>query len=229
MLNTNIMKAVGRGGANLPADVRKIQELLNEHTAIPMRPLVPDGACGPATITAIEEFQRRVMRMAAPDGKVDPQGATMAALSPVALERAPEVLVPYREGHGLYVKRSGSDSLFGTPKTLASLETLARKVAEGLGANLGLVDLSYERGGVHPDHKSHRRGVDVDVRPLRTDKKNEGVTVSDPAYSLELTKTMVSYIWEDPNTALILFNDSRIARVTPATGHDNHLHIRFKE
>jgi hypothetical protein len=229
MHNVNISKPVGRGGRNLPEDVRKIQELLNQHMPIPLRPLVVDGDCGPTTVAAIEGFQRRVLKMSRPDGKVEPQGVTMSALSPVALTRSPEVLVPYREGHGLYVKSSGSQSLFGTPKTIGSLQSLARKVAEKLGANLGIVDLSYEAGGKHPDHKSHRRGVDVDIRPLRKDKKNEGVAISDAAYSHELTKAMVGYLREDPNVQLILFNDTQIQGVTKADGHHNHLHVRFKE
>jgi len=228
MENVNITSAIGRGGKNLPQDVRKVQELLNEHMTV-LRPLVVNGQCDAATIAAIEQFQRRVVKMPRPDGKVDPQGATMAALSPVALTRSPEVLVPYRSGHGLYVKTSGSSSLFGTPKTIASLERLARKVAEQLGANVGIVDISYETGGKHPDHSSHRRGIDVDIRPLRKDKRNLGVDISDAAYSHDLTKAMVGYLREDPNVQLILLNDTKITGVTWTAGHGNHLHVRFKE
>jgi murein endopeptidase len=137
--------------------------------------------------------------------------------------------VPYREGQGLYVKSSGSQSLFGTPKTIASLQVIAGKVARNLGANVGIVDISYEHGGAHPDHKSHRRGVDVDIRPLRKDKKNEPVSISDSGYSRDLTKAMVAYLREDPNVLFILFNDTQIQGVRTAAGHDNHLHIRFKE
>ena len=228
MENVNIAAPVGRGGSNLPDDVRKIQTLLNEHTLVPTIPLVVSGVCDSLTIAAIEEFQRRALKMTRPDGKVTPQGATMAALSPVALRRSSEVLVPYREGHGLYVKSSGSNSLYGTPQTLASIETLARKVAEALDRNLGIVDLSYQGGGKHPKHTSHRRGVDVDIRPLRTDTKNEGVTITAAAYSRELTKAMVSFARADPNLQLILFSDTQIPGVTWALNHHDHLHLRFK-
>jgi hypothetical protein len=229
MENVNITASVGRGGKNLPNDVLKIQELLNEHLPTPMLPLVVDGACGPSTITAIEDFQRRVLGIRRPDGKVDPQGATMAALSPVALTRSPEVLVPYLEGHGLYVKSSGSKKLFGTPKTIQSLQNLAHKVAERLGASVGIVEISAESGGNLPPHKSHRRGVDVDIRPLRSDGKTEGVSISDAAYSRELTEALVGYLYEDPNVQFVLFNDTQIARVQYSKGHNDHLHVRFKE
>lgn len=229
MHNVNIANRVGRGGRNLPDDVRKVQTLLNEHRPIPLRPLEVDGVCGPVTIAAIEEFQRRVMKMSRPTGTVEPQGPTMHALSPVALTRTPEVLVPYREGRGLYVTSSGSNSLFGTPKAITSLQNLARKVAEKLGADLGVVDLSLEAGGPHEPHKSHQRGVDVDIRPLRKDKKHQPVSISDAAYSHEMTKAMVGFLREDSNVQFILFNDTQIPGVSPAKGHDNHLHVRFKE
>jgi hypothetical protein len=229
MVNVNITASVGRGGTNSPGDVRKIQELLNEHLQVPLRPLTVNGTCDGLTIAAIEEFQRRVMKLSRPDGRVDPQGATMAALSPVALRRSSEVLVPYLPGRGLYVKTSGSNSLFGTPKSLASIERLARKVAQELDASVGVVDISYEGGGKHPDHSSHRRGVDVDIRPLRTDKESLPVDISNAEYSHDLTKAMVGYLQEDPNVQLILFNDTKISGVTWSNGHGNHLHVRFKE
>jgi hypothetical protein len=106
---------------------------------------------------------------------------------------------------------------------------VARKVAENLGANLGIIDLSLEAGGRHPPHSSHRRGIDVDIRPLRKDKKNEGVEITDAAYSREMTKAMVGYLRADPNVQLILFNDTQIPGVTWEKDHHHHLHVRFKE
>jgi len=40
-----------------------------------------DGVMEPKTIAAIEEFQKRVVRMSRPDGRIDPGGATFRALS----------------------------------------------------------------------------------------------------------------------------------------------------
>jgi hypothetical protein len=78
---SNISDSVGRGGANRPEDVRIVQELLNQHTSPPQQPLEVDGAVGPKTIAAIEAFQRNVVNMAHPDGRVDPGGRTFAALA----------------------------------------------------------------------------------------------------------------------------------------------------
>ena len=75
-----IRASVGRGGVNRFEDVRVVQELLNKHTPPRMQPLTVDGIVGPKTIAAIEDFQRRVLSMIHPDGRVDPDGPTLRAL-----------------------------------------------------------------------------------------------------------------------------------------------------
>lgn len=76
-----ISASVGRDGTNRQADVAIVQELLNRVMPSPLQPLKVDGMCGPKTIVAIEEFQRRVVLLRNPDGRVDPAGRTIAALN----------------------------------------------------------------------------------------------------------------------------------------------------
>lgn len=78
-----ISQSVGQGGVNRPADVRTIQQLLNRNLArlTPLRALDEDSSIGPLTIAAIVEFQKRVVGMQNPDGRVDPNGRTLAALN----------------------------------------------------------------------------------------------------------------------------------------------------
>jgi len=75
--------SVGRGGVNRPQDVMAVQTLLNQNIGLitPFRPLRVDGVAGSATISAIEEFQRRVLYMPRSDGRVDPHGQTLAKLN----------------------------------------------------------------------------------------------------------------------------------------------------
>lgn len=77
-----ISGSVGRGGVNRRQDVIIIQTLINHHIRLlaPLSPLRIDGAVGPRTIAAIEEFQRRVLYMQRPDGRVDPLGQTLKKL-----------------------------------------------------------------------------------------------------------------------------------------------------
>jgi hypothetical protein len=76
-----ISRSVGKGGANLAADVRTVQARLNELMPPGRTRLVVDGKCGPLTKGSIAEFQTIVCGMRFPDGRADPGGKTVAALS----------------------------------------------------------------------------------------------------------------------------------------------------
>ncbi len=78
-----ISKSVGSKGANLKSDILTVQKLLNANLGriTPLAPLVEDGRVGKMTIGAIEEFQRRVVKMGRPDGRVDPGGKTLKHLN----------------------------------------------------------------------------------------------------------------------------------------------------
>jgi len=216
-----IQKAVGREALNRPHDVGVIQRLLNDHIGqlVPLRPLVVDRKIGPITIAAIEEFQSRVVGLSAPDGRVDPDGRTFSVL---LFTQLPKV----GPGHYSYTT---SDKLWGTPTTIASIQAVARSVRASLGVDLGIGDISLRVGGRMPPHKSHQKGVDVDIRPIRDDGKHLPTHVDHPKYSSEKTKRLVELLQKDPNLRSILFNDKQIAGVTSFPGHHNHLHVRFQE
>lgn len=71
-----ISHSVGHGGMNLQHDVETVQTLLNRHRTAAQLLLTVDRVAGRLTITAIKEFQARVVKMPKPDGRVDPQGIT---------------------------------------------------------------------------------------------------------------------------------------------------------
>ena len=76
-----ILASVGRGGLNRSEDVRLVQELLNRHIRPPQPLLVVNGVVDSRTVAALEAFQRRVVQMHRPDGRVDPGSQTFAALA----------------------------------------------------------------------------------------------------------------------------------------------------
>lgn len=80
-----------------------------------------------------------------------------------------------------------------------------------------------------PPHASHRRGTDVDIRPQRTNGERVPTNIRESAYSREKTKMVVDELVKDSNLNLILFNDNKIEGVRFWEGHENHLHVRFKE
>lgn len=100
----SISAPVGIGGTNLKADARFVQSLLNPHAGmlgLPM--LVVDGICGVRTKAAIQRYQQVVMKVAKPDGLVEPGKATITSLmaaAPAAGEvTAARTVVKLSEGH----------------------------------------------------------------------------------------------------------------------------------
>jgi len=84
-----ISGSVGSGGLNRRADVLAVQKLINANLPIPLAPLEEDGVCGPKTIFAIGEYQRRNLQMNPADGRVDPNGATFRSLGASSSSPAP--------------------------------------------------------------------------------------------------------------------------------------------
>lgn len=77
-----ISHSVGLHGINHSIDVKMVQVLVNENLGqlIPYAPVPVDGHARSQTIDMIGEFQRRVMKSAKPDSKVDPGGLTLRQL-----------------------------------------------------------------------------------------------------------------------------------------------------
>jgi hypothetical protein len=91
--------------------------------------------------------------------------------------------------------------------------------------------ISKKGGGPMPPHQSHRLGVDVDVRPMRTDGKNQGVTIDDAAYDRATTTALVALWWVKAPVQLVLFNDPTVIAAglsRPFAGHGNHFHVRLR-
>ncbi len=73
--------SVGKEGNNAAKDVKVVQALLNVYLRYHKKTaLGVDGKCGAKTIDAISEFQRDVVKLSSPDGKVDAGGKTFRTL-----------------------------------------------------------------------------------------------------------------------------------------------------
>ncbi len=83
-----ISASVGATGRNLRDDVRTIQSQLNALMPPGRTRLMVDGKCGPLTTDTIRSFQKVVCGMQWPDGRVDPDKRTIAALSDLQSARA---------------------------------------------------------------------------------------------------------------------------------------------
>jgi hypothetical protein len=221
--------SVGRDGRNDHDDVLGVQRALNQnaHLIGLALPLPEDGNLDALTAAAIISFQRAVVHISSPDGRVDPHGTTWRVLSGEHAQAVPAAFVQLPSDVGSYAIYTSDDKVFAVPSVILSIKTLADQVLTSTGIHLCVGDISYQNGGKMAPHASHRRGVDVDVRPLRNDGKEAPVTYLDPAYSRDLTQTLVDLAHQDPNLKFIFFNDALIHGVKPWVGHDNHLHLHF--
>jgi hypothetical protein len=91
--------------------------------------------------------------------------------------------------------------------------------------------ISKNGGGSFPPHKSHRLGVDVDVRPMRSDGINEPVTITDPEYDRALTTALITLWWQKAPVQNVFFNDPTVIATGLSqfvNGHHNHFHVRLR-
>lgn len=84
-----IAGSVGKGGTNKKADVQLVQKFLNStppEEGGPALLLAEDGLIGPKTQAAIDKFQAKVLSR--PDGRIDPHGPTIKALTTLICDSA---------------------------------------------------------------------------------------------------------------------------------------------
>ena len=80
MAESKIIKSVGAPPAsNLPQDVRTVQKLFQNVRPLLFVPVPLTGSMDNNTRSAISEYQKRFM--AKPDGRIDPDGATLMRLN----------------------------------------------------------------------------------------------------------------------------------------------------
>lgn len=202
--------------------VKALQRQLNEKRAagVPV-----DGEFGTATRAALRAFQRHAR--VGDTGIAGP--VTWRALIR-HLERPVfgSKLCDYQVGNGL--------ADWGTAAAQGQLEAAAQRVvAQGHG-RIAIGDIGREHGGDIAGHESHEVGLDVDIRPLRTDRAQctWGVNHRWSTYDRAATRDLVKAIRATApgHVKLIYFNDPVLIReglVRWYSGHDDHLHIRYCE
>lgn len=219
-----ITAAVGVApSANRPEDVLLVQQLL----VVAGAKISADRQCGENTVQAIKDYQRNFL--SDPDGKVDPGGVTWKHLLEKKLKIKHESLVLLPQHGQRYYSYSPVQRQYGTAKCVEALQRICNQFSiKSADIKIGIGDISFEKGGDMSPHRSHKHGVNVDIRPLRKDKKNLPVSIGDPNYSQQFTKALVECIRADRNVKGVLFNDTHIKGVDSWPGHDNHLHLTMR-
>lgn len=133
-------------------------------------------------------------------------------------------------GNGRYSYEPSANQ-YGTAATIQSVIDLGIRWKNNHPnhPDIGIGDISNQGGGPMQGHtKGHRIGKNVDIRPVRTDGAMLPTNINDPSYDPQRTQDLVNEINADPNVRVIYFNDPNITGVKPLAGHDNHLHVEYK-
>lgn len=149
---------------------------------------------------------------------------------PVQDSRRYFVLPQGYEGGGYYVYGSpgGGRSQYAHPGMISLICTVASRWSALDSRRFGVGDISLAGGPRHPDHATHRTGLEVDIRPLRKDGKQLPCTIRDREYDHEATAQLIRLFLNASGVKKVLFNDPTITGVWRAAGHDNHFHVAVK-
>lgn len=194
---------------------------------------------GPQTEAALKTFQSQ--HGVTPSGILTDEtyrtllasAPTPPPLVPVAdSTRIDTVLPESGKGFTTYKREQGGADQYGRASTIRSIMDIAEAWCEQHpDLRLQFGDISRRGGGsFNPPHKAHQRGLEVDIRPITNNGREEPTSIHAMNYSHEATKELAQLIKEKFPAATIFFNDERLIGLkltSPLAGHDDHLHLRF--
>jgi murein endopeptidase len=151
------------------------------------------------------------------------------------LPRAPEDAGYYVYGNLHGMPNSGRLAQYAHPGLLSLIFFVEREWQARDDRKFGIGNISIAGGASYDRHQSHRKGTEVDVRPVRTDKltgQAARVTRFDSAYDREATMLLIGLFAGHPNVSRVYFNDDKVQAalgglVRSLHGHDDHFHVEI--
>ena len=134
---------------------------------------------------------------------------------------------PIDAGYYVYGTPGGGAAQYAHPTMMSLILAVARAWQTVDKRKFGVGNISMA-GGVKFGHVSHRKGLEVDIRPLRIDGQCEPVTYLGAEYDRDATEMLIGLFRASaPGLLKIFFNDNKISGVFPLAHHDNHFHVQF--
>lgn len=133
------------------------------------------------------------------------------------------------EGSGYYVYGTpiNGAAQYAHPNMMTLLLAVEREWILIDKRKFGVGNISVA-GGLAFGHKSHRKGLEVDVRPLRKDGHQAPVTFLSPDYDRYGTQLLIQLFRACAAVPLVIFfNDGKIPGTRPLAGHNDHFHVQF--
>ncbi|HYQ66992.1 peptidoglycan-binding domain-containing protein [Actinophytocola sp.] len=205
------------------AAVRALQVELNAKRRLS---LTVDGQFGPATTTAVQDFQSHAGIGA--DGIVGPTTWKNLVWHFDYPDLGKNLCDQNPDGNGTAAN-------WATAAAIGQLEQAASSFT-GFGP-VPLGDAGFEHGGDIPGHASHDVGMDIDIWPIRTDRAQctaGRITWESSTYDRAATRELIKAVRNAApgHVRLIFFNDPTLIAeglTTHWDNHDNHLHVRYCE
>jgi len=152
------------------------------------------------------------------------------------LPQAPEEAGYYVYGNVGGVPRTGPHAQYARPNLMSVIFYIEREWQAIDDRKFGIGNISLADGSKY-DHATHRKGTEVDCRPVRKDKMvGNAARCSrfDAIYDRDATLKLIRLFAEHPMVNLIYFNDDVIQQaigggiVTSCHGHNDHFHVQIK-
>jgi penicillin-insensitive murein endopeptidase len=136
---------------------------------------------------------------------------------------------PEQVAYYTYGTPGGGAAQFAHPKLLSLISRIESLWQAEDDRKLGIGNISNAGGTKMRDHRSHRSGLDVDIRPLRHDGKNMRVTRFEKLYDRDATAKLIGLFLDSGEVDVVFFNDLRIHNVKFLIGHDDHFHVTVRK
>jgi penicillin-insensitive murein endopeptidase len=135
---------------------------------------------------------------------------------------------PEDAGYYTYGTPPNGAGQFGHPALFSVLFWVEREWQAMDARRFGIGNISLANGVKYKKHSSHKDGLQVDVRALRTDGQHAGVWWQHAGYDHTATARLIAIFRSHPSVRTILFNDPEIHGVTPWVDHDDHFHVNIR-
>lgn len=171
-----------------------------------------------------------VITISKPDGTLKSLSLGYRMANQVMDNRKFFILPQGYEGGGYYSYGTPDDgeSQYAHPEMISLIQQVAFQWVGIDTRKFGVGNISLADGVVHPDHQTHRSGLEVDIRPIRVDGRRMPCTYREHAYDRTATAALIDLFRRFGDVRVVLFNDVQISGVESARGHDNHFHVALR-
>jgi penicillin-insensitive murein endopeptidase len=137
---------------------------------------------------------------------------------------------PKGAGYYVYGTPVQGAGQYAHPAMMSMLLFVERQWLAVDSRKFGIGNVSLAGGGEYAKHRSHKTGLEVDVRPLRKDGKRIPVYWQwADQYDQAATAKLIELFRTYPGVGKIYFNDPELRHlVLPLVHHDHHFHVELK-